>query len=136
MPDARRLPVSIACGLSTSASLAVALLCLGAPLQAQSTPPEVQRLLREPLSRVSVVRLLPHVQAPEAARRVIDALSHPQSAVRAAAARVVFVAGMTGAATQLAAALDAAGFVRDFRELAALRDFIDATLDHRHFGGA
>jgi 6-pyruvoyltetrahydropterin/6-carboxytetrahydropterin synthase len=30
------------------------------------------------------------------------------------------------------AALDAAGFVRDFRELAALRDFIDATLDHRH----
>ena len=29
-------------------------------------------------------------------------------------------------------ALDTAGFVRDFRELSALKDFIDATLDHRH----
>ena len=28
--------------------------------------------------------------------------------------------------------LDATGFVRDFRELSALRDFIDATVDHRH----
>ena len=29
-------------------------------------------------------------------------------------------------------ALDAVGFVRDFHELAALRDFIDETLDHKH----
>jgi 6-pyruvoyltetrahydropterin/6-carboxytetrahydropterin synthase len=29
-------------------------------------------------------------------------------------------------------ALDSAGFVRDFHELSALRDFIDETLDHRH----
>jgi len=28
--------------------------------------------------------------------------------------------------------LDSAGFVRDFHELSALEDFIDATLDHRH----
>jgi len=28
--------------------------------------------------------------------------------------------------------LDAAGFVRDFHELAALRDFINETLDHKH----
>jgi 6-pyruvoyltetrahydropterin/6-carboxytetrahydropterin synthase len=28
--------------------------------------------------------------------------------------------------------LDARGFVRDFHELRALRDFINATLDHRH----
>ena len=31
-----------------------------------------------------------------------------------------------------AQALDAAGFVRDFHELAALRDFINETLDHKH----
>jgi 6-pyruvoyltetrahydropterin/6-carboxytetrahydropterin synthase len=28
--------------------------------------------------------------------------------------------------------LDAVGFVRDFHELSALRDFINATLDHKH----
>ena len=31
-----------------------------------------------------------------------------------------------------APALDAVGFVRDFHELSALKDFINATLDHRH----
>lgn len=31
-----------------------------------------------------------------------------------------------------AAELDGAGFVRDFHELSALRDFIDAAFDHRH----
>ena len=31
-----------------------------------------------------------------------------------------------------APALDAVGFVRDFHELAALRDFIEETLDHKH----
>lgn len=31
-----------------------------------------------------------------------------------------------------APALDTVGFVRDFRELSALREFINATLDHRH----
>jgi 6-pyruvoyltetrahydropterin/6-carboxytetrahydropterin synthase len=31
-----------------------------------------------------------------------------------------------------AAALDSVGFVRDFHELRALKDFIDRTLDHRH----
>jgi 6-pyruvoyltetrahydropterin/6-carboxytetrahydropterin synthase len=31
-----------------------------------------------------------------------------------------------------AAVLDPIGFVRDFGELACVRDFIDATLDHRH----
>jgi 6-pyruvoyltetrahydropterin/6-carboxytetrahydropterin synthase len=28
--------------------------------------------------------------------------------------------------------LDRVGFVRDYRELAPLKDYIDATLDHRH----
>ena len=28
--------------------------------------------------------------------------------------------------------LDAVGFVRDFHELSAVRDFINATLDHKH----
>jgi 6-pyruvoyltetrahydropterin/6-carboxytetrahydropterin synthase len=30
------------------------------------------------------------------------------------------------------AMLDRIGFVRDFNELSALKDFIDATIDHRH----
>ena len=30
------------------------------------------------------------------------------------------------------ATLDAAGFVRDYGELSAVKDFLDATLDHRH----
>jgi 6-pyruvoyltetrahydropterin/6-carboxytetrahydropterin synthase len=30
------------------------------------------------------------------------------------------------------ATLDTTGFVRDYHELSALRDFIDATLDHKH----
>jgi 6-pyruvoyltetrahydropterin/6-carboxytetrahydropterin synthase len=32
--------------------------------------------------------------------------------------------------------LDAVGFVRDYRELSALKDFIDATLDHRDLNQA
>jgi 6-pyruvoyltetrahydropterin/6-carboxytetrahydropterin synthase len=31
-----------------------------------------------------------------------------------------------------AAALDGVGFVRDYRELSALKEFLDATLDHNH----
>jgi len=31
-----------------------------------------------------------------------------------------------------AATLDTSGFVRDYREMSAVKDFIDATLDHRH----
>jgi len=31
-----------------------------------------------------------------------------------------------------AAALDPTGFVRDYDELSALQDFLDATVDHRH----
>ncbi|HEX9465096.1 MAG TPA: 6-carboxytetrahydropterin synthase [Alphaproteobacteria bacterium] len=34
------------------------------------------------------------------------------------------------------ATLDATGFVRDYRELSPLKDFIDATLDHRHLNDA
>lgn len=30
------------------------------------------------------------------------------------------------------ASLDATGFVRDYRELSPLKEYIDATLDHRH----
>jgi 6-pyruvoyltetrahydropterin/6-carboxytetrahydropterin synthase len=29
--------------------------------------------------------------------------------------------------------LDNAGFVRDYHELSALKDFLDATVDHKHF---
>jgi 6-pyruvoyltetrahydropterin/6-carboxytetrahydropterin synthase len=32
--------------------------------------------------------------------------------------------------------IDAVGFVRDFNELAALKSFIDTTLDHRHLNDA
>ena len=30
------------------------------------------------------------------------------------------------------ASLDGVGFVRDYRELSALKDYLDATVDHRH----
>jgi 6-pyruvoyltetrahydropterin/6-carboxytetrahydropterin synthase len=32
--------------------------------------------------------------------------------------------------------LDEAGFVRDYQELSALKDFLDATVDHRHLNDA
>lgn len=32
-------------------------------------------------------------------------------------------------------ALDSIGFVRDYRELSALKEFIDKNLDHRHLNG-
>jgi 6-pyruvoyltetrahydropterin/6-carboxytetrahydropterin synthase len=35
-----------------------------------------------------------------------------------------------------APALDTVGFVRDFHELSALKDFINTTLDHRHLNDA
>lgn len=34
-----------------------------------------------------------------------------------------------------AAALDNVGFVRDYRELSALKEFLDATVDHNHLNG-
>ena len=95
-------------GAARLTAVAVALLatCSVVRTDGQTASPALKRLLADPLSPVTVARLLAHAESPDAVNRLREALAHEGAQVRAAAARVVFVAGLASLEDPLAAALD------------------------------
>jgi TonB family protein len=96
------------CLHSRLAVLVVALVATwsGARAQGQSAAPGLERLLAEPPTPVTMARLLAHAESADAVNRLREALAHESPQVRAAAARVAFVAGLESLEDSLAAALD------------------------------
>jgi TonB family protein len=89
----------------TSSLLAPLILALAADAY---VPPRVDldTLLARPVSAGEIALLVPHLSDPRATERVTAAISHPDPAVRAAAARVASVVGMPAALPLVRTALD------------------------------
>jgi TonB family protein len=93
------LPMRLAYAL---ASLAI-LCCLR--LASAQAPSDREAALRMPLSPGSVALLIEHASDPAVKQRLAEALQHASPDVRAAAARVVFVAAVTSLLPEVASAL-------------------------------
>jgi len=85
-------------------------LLFGAITATEPTAParaELDALLAKPVSPGVIALLVGHLPETRAAERVIASLAHADPAVRAAAARVVYVTGLSGAGAAVRAALEA-----------------------------
>lgn len=85
----------------------VLLVALTATEPTASARADLDALLARPVSPGTIALLVSHLPETRAAERVIASLIHQNPAVRAAAARVVYVSGLSGAAAAVRTALEA-----------------------------